>query len=450
MKNIHTSLETTLLNLILLAYNFLTLIVILLLSPVWISIIFLTPKYRLRIGERLGRGLREKLSSISGDPKAKIIWVHALSVGETTSIMPLVRGLRKHYPKEIIILSTTTRSGTQLARDIATPFVDAIIPAPLDLLPVIFYFINTINPNLFILTETDFWPNWQLFLSRKGVPTVLVNGRFSANSYSRYRSFSWLFRPFFSSFSALSMQSMYDAAKLKELGVPGKIIHNLGNLKLDTHMVTTQSGVLEKEKVRAKFKLSSNAPIWVAGSTHKGEEQVILSVFKKLRDVIPTLQLVIAPRNIERGKELFEFGRQLGFSTVLRTDASPLPGLDILILNTIGELAILYQTADTAFVGGSLVDKGGHNPLEPAALGIPVAFGQHMEDFIEPAAALTSVGGAEQVTDEKELYLFMHRILLDPSEREKMGKAAQKWVAEHQGVVARHMDILIPLLSPPT
>lgn len=409
-------------------------------------------KYRQRLPGRLGFGLRsclhQRKTSARQAPPELCIWIHALSVGEVTSALPLVRGLRKAFPQAELVFSANSNSGHQVAERLIAPWVDALIPAPLDFVPTVYHLINTIRPNLFILVETDFWPNWLSALARHNIPLVLVNGRISGPSFQRYQSAAFFFRPLFALFDLLSMQTAADADNMKALGVPERKVYTLGNLKFDTSQYRTKESTPSRSAMRLALGFSDASPLWICGSTHPGEERIVLEVLQGLRMDFPDLQLLLAPRKIERAGEVTTLVASMGLTCRKRSvKENGIQAAGILILDTLGELAHLYPMADCAFIGGSLVDARGHNPLEAAAYAVPVFFGPHMEDFAEIAQGLCQSGGAQQIDSAEMLYLALHRLLADPDQGKEMACAAQNFVLQHQGVVQAHIKALENLLN---
>ena len=431
-----------------LPYQIITGLLALLALPV-ILCLAARPKYRQRFLRRLGWGLQHQLAQALAPVGTPTFWLHALSVGEVTSALPLARGLRNTYPTASIVFSVTTRSGGEIAQKLLSPHVDALLAAPLDIGPVVPFFIRVIRPNLFILVETDFWPHWLHCLREHGIPTLLVNGRISEPSFRWYRRCAALFRPMFNSFTLLSMQTAADAAKIKDLGLHAYRVANLGNLKFDTsHLHAHQPDQSAIAVTRERYGFAAAPPLWICGSTHAGEEAVIFEVYSALRTRMPELQLLLAPRNVERGQEIVALAEQFGLPgrrwSCGQTDQGPL-----LVLDTIGELAACYAMADAVFIGGSLVAEGGHNPIEPAAARVPVVFGPHMEDFSEIAAALVQSGGACQVASKETLLEKVQQILTDTTLRQSMAKAGWQYVQSNQGVVRRHLQVIGDLLMAP-
>lgn len=419
-------------------YNTLQLVLLPVFLPLLTVFALCVGKYRRRIPSRLGIGLSSKLTLSQG--KSPTFWVHALSVGEVTSALPLVTGLRRSYPKSNIVVSVTTKSGRRVAESLLQGSADCIINGPIDFFPVVIFFVKTIRPDMYILVETDFWPNLLGWLKFRKIPSVLVNGRISDKSMAGYKRFRLFFRPMFASLSCLCMQTGHDRDNMITLGVAEKQVQTLGNLKFDTHAAEANPELQEKRSL-----LPANRTFFIAGSTHEGEEELLLDCFLKLRRTHPTLYLILAPRDPRRAAEICRTARQQNVIVHLRSDNTQQVS-DIFLIDTIGELIDFYALADIAFVGGSLVSKGGHNPIEPSALGIPVFFGPHMEDFREIASTLTVAGGAVQVRDTDDLFLHLEAMLTNPQAAKQCGDAGRKCVQRLRGVVDSHLNLFQTLL----
>lgn len=424
-------------------YNLFQIFTVICFLPFLALLTVVKKQYRTRILTRLGFGLGKKLTLLQeSPPEQKTIWIHALSVGEVTSALPLVRALRKKKPELTLVFSAATRTGRQTADTIIAPFVDLILDGPLDFLITIKLFLTCIRPQLFILVETDFWPNWLLQLQKFKIPALLVNGRISKKSYDSYQKFNFFFKPMFNSFATLSMQTKNDAENMRKIGLPASRIVTLGNLKFDTPQVTNNSlDTLNKKNLN----LPESTKIVICGSTHRGEEAILLAAFKQLLKQISNLIMIIAPRDIARAHEISLLAGEAGLTVGLRSQKSE-KEFSVLILDTIGELAALYRFGDIAFVGGSLVEEGGHNPLEPAANGIPTLFGPHMEDFLEIAADIEQHGGAKTIHSQNELQTNLYNILSDNDVRDTMSKAAHIFMRKHSGVTLAHIQEIEKLL----
>ncbi len=419
-------------------YNLLQILIYPILFPILVPVALTRKKYRSRIRQRLGIDLSKACAPDRSGKQSHfpVIWIHALSVGETTSALPLVKQLRKEFPNGLLIFTVTTRSGSQLAKNCISPYVDLLLASPLDLFFTVRHFINTLQPNLFILIETDFWPNWLHTLQHKQIPAVLVNGRISAGSVRQYHRFRWFFKPLFSCFSLLCMQTEQDAKNMEDLGVASETIRTLGNLKMDLALPEVQADNPSVQVLKREYGLPENRCIWICGSTHPGEEEHILSSYEQLHTKFP-ITLVIAPRDIGRADTVQDLCRQRGFRCTKRTELRRDETCDILLLDTIGELAGLYITADLVFIGGSLVPCGGHNPLEAAVHGKAILFGVHMEDFSEIAADLVAGNSALQMASPEELTVCVKHLLQDRQQRINMGEQAREWITAHHGTVQR-------------
>ena len=404
-----------------------------------------TGKCRQNFGPRLGVGLKNLTTAIRGE----VIWVHALSVGEVLSIVSLVHTLRKEFPDYTILITTTTESGQHVARQKLASLDCHFFYLPLDFWFLMQRAVKNIGASLFVLVETDLWPNLFWCLAREGTPIILVNGRLSDRSFPRYKLWRKFFSQAFNHIDVFSMQSQEDGRRVGMLGVEDAKIRVTGNLKFDQPMAA--SARQEREELIRELEWIQPSATWIAGSTHPGEEDIILRVYSRLRQEFSDLCLILAPRNQQRFDEVFKLALQKGWHTQLRSQLPVRKGrgarMDVLILDTIGELARFYSLGDFAFVGGSLVDFGGHNPLEAAQWGLPVAFGPHMENFRDIAAILTQSGGGFQIADENKLFEQALTWLTEPAVAKEQGQKAQGALQSHQGSVARNLEVIRSLLE---
>ncbi len=401
-----------------------------------LPLLLFRPNKRHRLLQRLGRDL-PRPETCSG----RVIWIHALSVGEVTSALPLVRALRAELPQATLIFSATTTSGRELAEARVGPLVNNVIAFPLDILPVVRHFIKRIAPDLFILVETDFWPNLLFELSAKTVPTVLVNGRISARSMRSYQRFAPLFRPLFNQFELLCMQTADAAAAMRRLGVSRHKVQTLGNLKC---AVPEAAHVADPQSSPSLSGRSQHQVLIVCGSTHPGEEELLLSCCKTLARRYQ-LHLALAPRRIERSGELLRLAAQFDLPATLMTQRST-DITAVTIIDTIGDLAALYGHADIAFIGGSLVPEGGHNPIEAAREGCPILFGPHMEDFAEISAELLACQAAFQVRNEETVSATLEQLIQFPDLRRTTGLRAQDCTRQQGNVIGAHLAMIRKLL----
>ena len=405
----------------------------------------LSGKYRRNLGPRLGLGLRDRVKTIN----RRVIWVHALSVGEVLSAVSLLSSLREHFPEDELFFTTTSETGQQVARQRLAVLNCRFYYLPLDLWWVVRRAVKNIGASIFVLIETDLWPNLFRCLAREGTPIVLVNGKVSDRSFPRYQLGQRFISEVFNHIDVLCMQSAEDGRRMKMLGVEASKVKVTGNMKFDQPL--TESVGSERKQLIKELGWIPPSVTWVAGSTHPGEEDIVLEVYTRLRKEFPNLSLILAPRSQQRFKEVFSLIKLRGWETARR---SQLVGqnsrgvqLDVLVLDTIGELSRFYSLGNFAFVGGSLVDFGGHNPLEAAQRGLPVVFGPHMENFKEIAAILTESGGGYQISTEAELYGKIKSWLDAPAKCREQGKRAQAAIQPHQGAVARNLDIIRRLLE---
>ncbi len=379
-------------------------------------------------------------------PRDKGIWVHALSVGEVTSAIPLVRVLKLKFPQKDIVFTVTTRQGMEIARSEIGDEVGLLLPMPLDFWWSINKLIQYIRPALFVLVETDIWPGLISLLKKKGIKTVLINGRISPRTLRSYKKFPFFIRRIIDIFELCLMQTDLDRKRLQSIGVAPEKLITTGNIKFDTERRPMSDN--ERQAWLKALHLEFHDTVWIAGSTHEGEEKIILEVYKELRSICPQLHLIIAPRDIDRADNIKSLCLGMGFKALLKTDLN-MDGTpyDILILNTIGELGRIYGIGKVSFVGGSLVPQGGHNLLEPAGFGHPVLFGPHMDDFVLMSQLLMESGGGQMVKDARGLFMSMKRILTDPAWGDNMGRKAFEFVEMNKGALKRVVSILDPYIK---
>lgn len=394
-----------------------------------------------RLGFRTGLGARLNPSSLEPGPR---IWVHALSVGEVNSALPFVKQLRAKRPAARIIFTTSTRTGFQTAKNLMQgkkPLADELGYFPFDLWFAVRRVTAQIHPDLVCLVETDLWPGFLSMMKAKKIPVVLVNARLSPRSLKGYLKLGPLSRLFFSGLSHVMAQTDTDAARFRQVGLDDDRISIVGNIKFDQSRPVLESVGLEG--IRRGLGIREGQPVWVAGSTHEGEETQIMETFAALKARQPDLKLVMAPRDPDRSAGLAKGKLPQGMTAALFSDpADAKIGADILMIDRLGELLNAYAVADLAFVGGSLVSQGGHNPLEPAMFEKPVLFGLHMTDFHEVAELLTAAGGAWQVAGVTELTARAGDLLADPVRCRAMGRAAGKVFETHAGAVERTIEIM--------
>ncbi len=478
-----------------LIYHILVSIGFVLVLPVLPVLWLVSKKRRANLLQRMGMftGLRNK-------GFLKPVWIHALSVGEVQSALPLVIGIRNRFAETPIVFTASTRTGLDTARALfcrpENPLVARIAYFPFDLPWAVARIRRLISPSLVCLVETDLWPGFVHAMARKQIPVVLVNARLSARSFKGYRRLGPLAGLFFSKLTHVLAQTRQDLERFNALGVSGDCLTLAGNIKFD--QPPRQVDPAEQAALRHWFGLSGDDRLWLAGSTHTGEERLVFSVFQQVRYHVPGLKLIIAPRDPGRcrqvAKELAKQGCSPVFLSQTRdwlnyptgsgpahpTGSGPAhpagrgpdhpagPGQDlptgpgpesqknpsaedvpetgpVMLLDCLGVLASAYAVCDAAFVGGSLVPCGGHNPLEPAMFKKPVVFGPHMDDFSEIAALLLARNGAWQVMDENSLALALKTLLTSPDHALGMGARGFAVFKENAGAVDRTLDCLAGL-----
>ena len=370
------------------------------------------------------------------------IWIHALSVGEVISALPLVDALAKKYPDKDIVFTVTTLKGMTIARNELEGKVKALVTMPIDFWWCIRQIVNYIRPSIFILVETDIWPGLIYYLKKRGIRSILVNGRVSPRTFKSYRRFAFLTRKIFKPFELCLMDSELDSKRLLKVGIaPPEKVNTVGNIKFDRHWFPMSQE--ERRNWLSLLNLEFRDLIWVAGSIHHGESEVLLEVFKKLHPSFSALRLIIAPRTIEQSDDILSQARSMGLKAILKTKLSKnRDHYEILILNTLGELGRIYGLSEVSFVGGSLVSRGGHNLLEPASFGCPVLFGPYTEDFYLMSELLIEAGGGWRLKDENELYEAMKRLLVDVEMRTRMGGLAKAFVEKNRGALERVMSYI--------
>jgi 3-deoxy-D-manno-octulosonic-acid transferase len=434
-------------------------------SPYWLLQGIRHGKYLSNLNQRLGFSVPE-LEKLPAE-RAGAIWIHAVSVGEALSGMPLAKRLKELYPQRPLIISTTTQTGYALAKE-RMPFADAVIYFPLDWAFCVRRVMQAVKPALVLILETEIWPNFLRETNRRGVPVVFLSGRISDRSFARYQKYLGMFgfflRPFLESAlgnaAAFLMQTETDAERIRALGAPAERVSVSGNLKYDMTLPapTPLCSWLEEEcRRRGRW------PLIVAGSVVATEEPLTLIAFGVVQGDFPKALLVLAPRKPERFAAAADFINESHRKFVRRSEL-PVPGpgiapasssnshsipddATVLLLDSIGELASLYRIADGSFVGGSLVNSGGHNILEPAAFGKVPVFGPSMENFAAIASRFLEAGAAVQVGSPEDAGVEWIEMLKDRDKMKRMGDAAKQLVETSRGAVDRALAEIAKRLS---
>jgi 3-deoxy-D-manno-octulosonic-acid transferase len=391
-------------------------------------------RYWTGLGERFGFG--------AAAPDGPVIWVHAVSLGEVTAAAPVLEGLAARHPHVRIVLTTATPTGRERAETLfgATVRVGYL---PYDTPGAMRRWVTRMRPLLVVILETELWPNLFHQCRRRGIPVVLANARLSPRSVRRYRRFGALFRDVFAGDVRVAAQSPEDAARFIAVGADPSRTVAIGNVKFDG--LADDGTVTRGGALRASF--WPGRPVWIAGSTHAGEEEMMVAAHRILRAAVPSALLLLVPRHPARFAAVAELLARRGESFERRSDGGPVtPGCPVLLVDSVGELASLYAAADVAFVGGSLVPVGGHNLLEPAALGVPVLTGPHQDNGREVAELLVKAGAVLCVDDAVALGAELESLFADPQRRLRMGAAGRDVVAANRGSVRRLLDLIEPLL----
>lgn len=414
-------------------YNILAIFLILAATPLFV--------FRLIREEGFGERWRQSLGFLPTDVVARVagkgcLWLHAASVGEIVATSPVVKEIRRELPEMPILVSVVTANGYAMANRII-PEADSIIFFPLDLPWLSRAVIRRIRPRLFLLVETELWPNFLLSARSLGIPVMMINGRISDKSVDRYRYLRSVLRDMLDTIGRFCMQSTIDAQYIIRLGADPRRVFVTGNTKFD--QTYTDVTPTEREELTESLGFAARSPLLVAGSTHRGEEELLFSAFNLIKEEYPTAGMVVAPRDTLRAGELLELAKQYRLQAVSRTAGNTGSGHDILVLDTIGELGRVYSVGDIIFVGGSLIPHGGHNILEPAAHGKPILIGPHMFNFKDSYALLSGRGACATVYDGEELAEKLLQLLGDSQAREAMSQAALTIMDENRGAARQSL-----------
>jgi len=386
-------------------------------------------------------GIRQRLSLRSGLDAAEIhpgsIWIQAVSLGEVRSVAPLVGRINAGGERPVF-LTSTTETGFRAAERLAGTMM-ATAYFPLDFGPIVRRVLARVKPRAIVLFETEIWPNFMRAADSLKIPVSIVNGRISEKSFRYYRLVPKIFRHALSRISYAGMQSQRDAERIIALGARPEVVEVCGNVKFDA--TPSMPSRKDLEGLRNELMIEEESPIIVAGSTHDGEETAVLNIYRKILAKTPRARLVLAPRHPERFDGVEAMIQSAGFQAQRRSRPSAGGAPDsVILLDTIGELARVYALASVSFVGGSLVKVGGHNIIEPAAMGKPVIFGPFMHHFEDVKEAFLSESAAVCVDDEQKLYSATLKLLENPVEARAIGEAAKRVVDANRGATDRYFD----------
>ncbi len=409
-----------------LVYNTVLIFLSILLLPVIVLALIIVPKFRAGFWTKLGC-----YGSIKLDHKKETIFFHAVSVGEVNAIEALVKKTREAFPNANIVLSTTTKTGQEIANKKLSSTVDAITYFPFDYFFSVLSFLNTVKPNKIIIAETEIWPDFVYLAKRQNIPVYIVNGRLSPHSYNGYKNFSFFFKHVLSQYAGIFMQTKGDMDRILNVGAKPEITKVMGNLKFDISPTMNSS---EITKLAIEMQLNGKKMI-AAASTHKGEDEIVLDAYKKVKQDYPEVKLLLAPRHPERYDAVENLLKESGFSYGRRSQKDTFLNNDIIMLDTMGELMKMFSICHLAFIGGSFSSTGGHNPLEANIWRKPVLSGSCVFNFKDIYDYLTKTKAAKIANSADELADDMKKLLDDKKYYAQACLDTQKIFDENRGAV---------------
>ncbi len=410
--------------------------------PVWIPLVGLRKKHRGTFWKRLFMpalgGLDDGCTSVEVPER---IWIHALSVGEVLSAEPLVKALAQKVGAAKLVFSASTQTGFEMATRVIAPHVAALRHFPFDTMFSVNRALDVIRPRQVVIVETDIWPNFLFRLNQRRIPVHLVNARLSDRSFRGYQCIGFLMAPLLAVFSRICVQTDSDRQRFLDLGVAEEKLVTVGNIKFDQAPVSIAGDALKQ--LAQTLNLPADASVWVAGSTHEGEEEILSDAYRMIRASSIDPVLIVAPRDPGRAMDVCRlFNRAgIGAMTMGQMERQPRPP-GVVVIDRIGILRNLYALADVAYVGGSLVKAGGHNPLEPASVARPILFGPHTEDFRWICQALEKAGGAIRVNNTDQLAETVGQLMVNPAKRRCLGRCAFNVFSINRGAVARTIAVI--------
>ncbi len=422
-----------------------------LLFPIGLLLFLPASVLKMRRRGNYRRNFWQRLGFYSGEVRARLAgqqptWIHAVSVGEVAIALKLAAKLRELEPGFRCVLTTTTTTGFAFAEKEARDWMQVMYNS-LDLWPVVRRAFVAIRPRRIVLVEAEVWPNLAAVARARGIPLALVNARLSPRSERRFRRFQPFVAPTFRCLDLVCVQERKDVERWVSLGVAREVIKEVGSVKYDP--IETQGDSRLAHRILGSYCIDATRPILFGGSTHPGEEEILAHVFQRLRAEFPSLVLVIAPRHVERTREIVAKLEQLGLRVGLRSRVENAPAAkpDCLLLDTTGELRNWYAVATVVFIGKSLTASGGQNPVEPILAGKPVVFGPHMENFAALAESLLARNGAVQVADADALVPCLAELLRDTERRRRLVENARGVLAPHRGATQRTAELVMTLKS---
>lgn len=428
-----------------LLYNTGLFVAIFIILPYFLLKMAFTGKYRKSFIQKLGGRQTQILTNLADGSR---VWIHAVSVGEVTAAAPIVASLKMKRPSIKIIFSTSTETGRQMAQSLVSG-ADAFIYFPLDIPCIVHKIIRLARPAVFVMVETELWPNFLKACKLNGVKTLLVNGRLSPRSYKKYKLTKCFWKRVLADLSAAGMIAEIDASRLKNIGMDKDRIEVLGNAKYDALAAMAASPL--QEEIARRINLQAGERFFVAGSTHQGEEEIVISVYRQLLKHYPDFKLIIVPRHVERTPAILELlqSRELpDVITMTEMNGGKVRTKErVIVVDVIGELFKIYSLAAIVYCGGSLVPKGGQNILEAAAWGKIIFYGPSMEDFSEEKNLLEDVGCGVTISNGEELLQGILQALGRPEELEVRGAKGRAVVAANMGAAVRYADLIVRCLG---
>jgi 3-deoxy-D-manno-octulosonic-acid transferase len=409
--------------------------------PYWLYQIVRHGKYRRGLSERLGTVPSRLLATSAGSPSQPVIWVHAVSVGEVLAVSGLIEQMRRSFPNRKVLVTTTTDTGQELARKRFG--AENVFYFPMDFAFAIRPYLRALRPEMIVLAETEFWPNFLRLAHASGAHIAVVNARISDRSWPNYRRFRWALRRMLKQVDLFLAQTQEDSVRLQSIGADVERVQVTGNLKFDMNAGSPPAIV---ESLRRALVVELAGPVLVCGSTVDDEEALLLKAFENLRVAHPRAVMILAPRHPERFDEVAALLQSLQIHSYRRsTWAGEALAGGVLLMDTIGELSTVYELADVAFVGGSLVPRGGHNIIEPAQYGVAIVVGNHTENFRD-IVALFQNRDAVRIVGMAELPLVLMELLANDAERRALGQRAQETLRSQMGATSRTLVALQHLL----
>jgi 3-deoxy-D-manno-octulosonic-acid transferase len=367
-----------------------------------------------------------------------VIWFHAVSVGEAEALFPLIRKIQKQHPDAKLLITTTTPTGSARVKTVMQETV-AHVYLPYDVPDAVNRFMRCFKPKLAVIMETEIWPNLFVYCGKNDIPLYIINARLSEKSSRGYQKIPSLVHPALAAINLIATQTQDDAERFIAIGADSEKVLTLGNIKFDVEIPQTtiaQGLQIKADLFRGRF-------VWMIASTHKDEEAIFLEIYKEIKQKIPELLLVIVPRHPERFADVKKQCEQLMLAVVMRTAGDRVfTETDVYLVDTMGELKMLYAASDVAFVGGSMVPRGGHNILEAAAVGVPVMFGPYMVNFKEIARGVLSHKAAIQCQNKDELINSIVALYEQPVYRNALAEKGMEFVRQNQGAIARICEVL--------